>query len=51
MILSLYTQKSENLSGDGVCEVVGFDVAGDEGRFPLRSFSDPMAEGMKRYYQ
>ena len=31
--------------------MVGFDVAGDEGRFPLQSFSDPMAEGMKRYLE
>ena len=41
-------QKTGNSSGDGISEVVGFDVAGDEGRFPLRSYSDPMAEGAKR---
>ena len=44
-------QKGKNSVEDGIFEVVGFDVAGDEGRFPLQSFSDPMAEGMKRYLE
>jgi hypothetical protein len=28
--------------------VVGFDVAGDEGTYPMRSASDPMAAAVKR---
>ena len=49
--LPTYLQKGKNSVEDGIFEVVGFDVAGDEGRFPLQSFSDPMAEGMKRYLE
>jgi len=42
-----YLKKKEKSGENPFFEVVGFDVAGDEGRFPLQSFSDPMSEGMK----
>ena len=29
--------------------VIGYDVAGDEGTFPLNSYSDPMAKGILRF--
>ena len=35
--------------GNDAIGVVGFDVAGDEGSYPLRSFDDTMAEAVQRY--
>ena len=29
--------------------VIGYDVAGDEGSYPLNSFSDPMSKGILRF--
>ena len=44
-----FCQKQGDSLETGQLGVVGFDIAGDEGRFPLRSFTDKMAEGVKRY--
>lgn len=43
-----FLKTTDGLKSNKCCGVVGFDVAGDEGRFPLQTDDDPMAEGVKR---